>query len=341
VWRFYYTVFSLIVALILAEGALRLLGYLPYKEPEPSNKITSIPGPLFCSDSILGYRNCSGKFQVTLNDDLTYSWTIDSADGWRTVPNKMVFINANAPEIHIHGCSFFAGMGVNDNEVLSAYLQQLVGTNFRVVNKSIPGHGMTVQLRQLQQAVENDRKPAVAVFSIASFHLPRNSGAPEYLNKFQVIKDRPMQFLCSRFEDNGEINFFIKDVEPKRLIGSRHFAAVHLLSAVLDNYRSSKTDQLQLQLSLMDSAYNLAVRNGVIPLFVLITNDEHSAPIVAHGATKGYEIVQSMVDYNDTAFNLMPHDGHPNARAHKAYAYEILNELKQSGQFLGLDTLGQ
>jgi hypothetical protein len=91
----------------------------------------------------------------------------------------------------------------------------------------------------------------------------------------------------------------------------------------------------------MDSTYNLAVRNGVIPLFVLITNDELSAPIVAHGATKGYEIVQSMVDYNDTAFNLMPHDGHPNARAHKAYAYEVLKELKQSGQFLGLDTLGQ
>ena len=340
-WRFYYTVFSLIVALILAEGVLRLLGYLPYKESEPSNKITSIPGPLFCSDSILGYRNCSGKFQVTLNGDLTYSWTIDSADGWRTVPDKMVFARTNVPEIHIHGCSFFAGMGVNDNEVLSAYLQKYVGNDIRIVNKSIPGHGMTTQLRQLLQAVENDRKPAVAVFSIASFHLPRNSGEPEYLNNFQVIKDRPMQFLCSKRGKDGKIQFYVKKVAPDLLFGARHLATAHLLDDVFDYYSASKAEQLQLQLSLMDSAYNLAVRNGVIPLFVLITNDEHSAPIVAHGATKGYEIVQSMVDCNDTAFNLMPHDGHPNAKAHKAYAYEILKELKQSGQFLGLDTLGQ
>jgi hypothetical protein len=341
VWRFYYTVFSLIVALILAEGALRLLGYLPYKEPEPSNKITSIPGPLFCSDSILGYRNCSGKFQVTLNGDLTYSWSIDSADGWRTVPNNTVFTNANAPEIHIHGCSFFAGMGVNDDEVLSAYLQQLVGTNFRVVNKSIPGHGMTTQLRQLQQAVENDRKPAVAVFSIASFHLPRNSGAPEYLNKFQVIKDRPMQFLCSKRGKDGKIQFFVKKVAPDLLFGARHLATAHLLGDVFDYYSASKTEQLQLQLLLMDSAYSLASQNSIQPLFVLLTKDEYSTSIITHAKFKGYEVIQSEVDYNNTEFNLMPHDGHPNARAHKAYAYEVLKELKQSRQFLGLDTLGQ
>ncbi len=340
-WRFYYTVFSLIVALILAEGALRLLGYLPYKEPEPSNKITSIPGPLFCSDSILGYRNCSGKFQVTLNGDLTYSWSIDSADGWRTVPNNTVFTNANAPEIHIHGCSFFAGMGVNDDEVLSAYLQQLVGTNFRVVNKSIPGHGMTTQLRQLQQAVENDRKPAVAVFSIASFHLPRNSGAPEYLNKFQVIKDRPMQFLCSKRGKDGKIQFFVKKVAPDLLFGARHLATAHLLGDVFDYYSASKTEQLQLQLLLMDSAYSLASQNSIQPLFVLLTKDEYSTSIITHAKSKGYEVIQSEVDYNNTEFNLMPHDGHPNARAHKAYAYEVLKELKQSRQFLGLDTLGQ
>lgn len=327
----FIAVLSLLLSLGMAEVMLRLAGHAPYSEPVASDKITTVPGPMFCVDSVYGYTNCAGRFDVTLNGSLTYRLTIDSADRSRQLPDSLAVPGDSLDEVHVHGCSFFAGMGVNDDEVLSARLQRLLGANHRVVNRAIPGHGMTTQLRQLQQSITQGRVPQVAVFSLASFHLHRNPGAADYLNRFQVIRDRPMQFLCSELGSDGQVRFFIKDVEQQLLPGARHSALLHLLGTTLVNHASNKEAQLRLQLALMDSAHALAAEHGVFPIFMVITEDEISIRMAQHAQGQGYPLLRSSVNYDDTDYNLMPHDGHPNARAHSTYAYEVYSMMGHHG----------
>jgi hypothetical protein len=316
-------VLSLLLSLGMAEAVLRIAGHWPYSEPVAGDKITAVPGPMFCPDSVYGYTSCAGRFDVTLNGSLTYRLTIDSADRSRQLPDTIAAPGDSLREVHVHGCSFFAGMGVNDDEVLSARLQSLLGKHHRVVNRAIPGHGMTTQLRQLQQSIAQGRVPQVAVFSLASFHLHRNPGAADYLTRFHVIKDRPMQFLCSELDSDGRVRFFIKDVGHNLLPGARQSALLHLLGNTLINHSGDQEAQLRLQLALMDSAHALAAQHGVFPMFMVITDDGVSDRIAQHAEQHGYALLRSSVDFNNTDYNLMPHDGHPNARAHGDYAHEM------------------
>lgn len=331
------SILILTFSLVLAEVVLRIAGYRPYSPSAGGNKISAEPSPLFCPDSVFGYNYCPGKFTVTLNGTLTYRLSIDTADRVRQLPDSLLAKGDNLPAVHIHGCSFFAGMGVNDNEVLSAHLQRLLGTQHYVVNRAIPGHGMTTQLRQLQQSIVQGRAPLVAVFSLASFHLHRNPGAADYLNRFQVIKDRPMQFLCSELDCDGRVRFFIKDVTPELLPGASQSALLHLLGSMRDRHSSDVDEQFRLQLALIDSAHALAVQHGSVPVFLLITNDEISTRMVQHAQQRGYHLLRSSVDYNNPDYNLMPHDGHPNASAHLTYAREIFAFMGQLGTISSSD----
>ena len=136
---------------------------------------------MFAADPEYGYRYAPGIFDVTLNEAMTYRLSIDSATRARVNPFATRNDSASMPEIHLFGCSFFAGFGVSDSDVVSAQLQLLVNPHNKVVNYSIPGHGMTTQLRLLRQSIERGQAPAIAVFSIASFHLHRNPATYSFI----------------------------------------------------------------------------------------------------------------------------------------------------------------
>ena len=129
-----YPVFLILFVLLLSEASLRLLGYLPYQPPEIGNKIISKPTPIFRADPVYGYAYNRESMEVTLNGVLTYPLTIDPETGARVNPYAPKDTVNAIPEIHIFGCSFFAGFGVNDSQVVSSWLQLLAQDQFRVVN---------------------------------------------------------------------------------------------------------------------------------------------------------------------------------------------------------------
>lgn len=314
--------FAILLGLLLSEFVLRFFDIVPYHLKNERSKIISTPKPLFSEDSILGYNYTPGNLCVTLNNELTYQISIDK--------NRIRINPYSKPEnlnkIAIFGCSFFAGMGVNDNEVLSAQLQLLLN-KYNVVNYSIPGHGMATQYIQLKNLIEKGAKPEFAIFEIASFHLHRNPGAKSYVKDFVTIDDVPLQFIRSQFDKENDLRFELMKIKKPYLGIRKYSALVNVINSTINKFEYSQDYLMNMQLALMDSAYNISVSNDITPIFILITKDDISDKIGQFLQDKNYPFIISEVNYNTEDYNLSPYDAHPNALAHKIYASEIYNYI--------------
>lgn len=309
---------------LLLEIFLRCYGYSPINPSQNEEKIKCTPPPLFQFHPDYGYVYEPGNKKVTLNRSLSYTLNVNEA-GFRTNPHAVC--SPQRASIAVFGCSFFGGMGVNDDEVVSAHLQRLVGDTC-VYNYAIPGHGMNMQLLKLQDLIENEQKPEIAVFELASFHLIRNPGGFNFVKNFADIRDRPSYYLCSELSGDDKLNFFLKDINENLCFLDYWSAAYHLLKVKF--YANQFKDEylLDLENSLIQEAYSICNDYGVVPVFMLITKDDLSSSIGNFLESKNIPFIISSVNYQSDEFNLNPHDQHPNAFAHKRYALEIFDFIK-------------
>lgn len=318
----FFALIIFVLTWLIAETLLRLLGF----SPEPRNippKITSIPSPLFQYDSVCGYSHRPGHFVVTLNGALSYTLSID-ANLSRNIPLP---VPENLPRIALYGCSFWAGMGVNDTEVLSYYLQKMTDS-FQIVNFAVPGHGMTSELLLLNHQIRNHTAPKIAVFSLASFHLNRNPAAYSHVKNFRKVPNMPAWwFPRAYFNNRQELCAKLIPVPTTLHPGANYSVVLNAIYRVIDDCEYSKEYLSDLQHSLIDSTASICRKHGIFPLFVLITRDEPSEKMFAHCLKNNYPIIRSNVNYKDSLLHLYPHDGHPNALAHKKYAEEIYRFL--------------
>jgi hypothetical protein len=321
--RFLYFILILISTLLLIEGGLRIMGEKKLRFSPEDDKIKCTPSPLFRVNDKFGYLYEPGLKAVTLNGTLTYSISINQ-EGFR---GDVLSCDSICPTIAIFGCSFFGGMGVNDNEILSFQLQNLE-KNYLVNNYAIPGHGMNLQYKKIQDLIETDNKPGVAVFQIASFHLARNVGAFYFLKNFANIQLSPTKYLTSSFSESDELVFQVKDVNEN--ISSLDYYSVlyHFLKNKRYSNEFGDNYLLKLENKLIQESYLLCEENGIQALFMVITNDDISDSIVSNLESKHIPYLISTVDYTNDEYNLNPYDQHPNAEAHKRYALEIFNYLR-------------
>jgi len=313
-----------LITFIVLEIFLRCYGYSPINPLQNEEKIKCKPSPLFQFHPDYGYVYEPGNKEVILNGSLGYTLNVNEA-GFRI--NSYSVCPSKQASIAVFGCSFFGGMGVDDDEVLSAHLQRFVGDTC-VYNYAIPGQGMNMQLLKLQDLIENEQKPEIAVFELASFHLIRNPGGFNFVKNFADIRDRPSYYLCSELSDDDKLNFFLKDINENLCFLDYWSAAYHLLKVKF--YANQFKDEylLDLENSLIQEAYSLCNEHEVIPVFMLITKDVLSSSIANFLESKNIPFIVSSVDYQSDEFNLNPHDQHPNAFAHERYALEIFDFIK-------------
>lgn len=291
------------------------MGYTPNITSIDQQKIITLPSPMFTEDSLLGYNYLPGKKSVTLNHSLEYKINIDE-DRKR---NNPFYVKSRNP-IAIFGCSFFGGMGIDDNYVLSSQLQKMTN-NFSISNYSIPGHGMTSQYLILKEKIK-EKDISYGIFEIASFHLHRNVGAYLFVKNFNKFNDVPLKYVISEKIENN-LKFKILNIKNKLCFLEKQSALFYAVKKTLKTFEYSEKYLLDVQTALMDSTYNLSIENNVKPLFVVITKDKITNKIVQHLKENNYPYIISNVDYNDDDYNLNPHDQHPNEKAHKKYAEEI------------------
>lgn len=307
-----------LLVIVATELSLRIVGFNPYGQVHKERSVETKPSKLFVTDSILGYTCQQGAFEVILNRKLAYKVRIEQ-DGSRYNP----YNSANcAKKMNVYGCSFFAGMGVDDEEVLSAQLNK-ANTGLCIANYSIPGHGLTAQFLQFKRHVQNSRKPDCAVFSIADFHLPRNVGAFSYLRSFGNIHDAPVLYPVARLSQSGALSFSRVPVVPGSEAIARKSALYTEIIDIIDKQKWTEPYQYKVYRALCDSIATYAEQNSIQYLFHVITTDNNTKQMITHLKSHKYPHIVSKVDYKNSKLNLMPADGHPNAYAHQQYAKEI------------------
>ena len=322
-----YVLFISSFSLLLLELFLRLLGFQPY-QPRSSSRLLS-DSPIFIEDTLVGYNNHPGTHHVLLNDVLAYTLTIHPDFSRESMVGKS---SVGAPHVDIFGCSFFAGMGVNDNQTISYFLQSLL-PDYQVNNYSIPGHGLTTQYLLLNRLVKEGKVPKIAVFEMASFHLDRNIGADQYLITFNNIAEKPYQYIYASLNRDSSLSFRLRDtyVSTPRII---YYSSI---ANQIFNFKLRKEfsleEKLAVQRLLIVRIKDLCSKYHILPVFILISQDDIAKSTISTLKTTGLSYIISDVKYKDPTFNLYPKDGHPNAKAHREYAKEIFKYLKKKGVF--------
>lgn len=158
---------SLIVALFVAEAALRLLGFTPAHIGENNTGIRVEPDSFCVIDNTLGWRLGNGCYTTYLHNTAILYHCTDSL-GNRQVLEYTHTIDTPVTKLYLYGCSYTFGQSVSDTNNLAYYIQQ-ASTHIQVVNKGVPGFGLTQMFLSLKQDVEHGRKPQVAVFNYAAF----------------------------------------------------------------------------------------------------------------------------------------------------------------------------
>lgn len=307
-----------IIGVFMVEIGLRSFGIQPLDTILEKDNLVCNNGPLFKPSEEFGYVMSTGAKQVVINQQLNFTMTIDEQGFRRSEFTCDTCENA----LHIYGCSHFAGFGVQDNEVLSSFVQMKM-PDTKVLNFSIPGHGLNTQYLQFKSAVRNGTKPANAVFEIASIHLPRNVGAYSFLKNFHTVKSSPNEYIQCYFESSGQLGFRNISVRYRHLPLSQYSSIINLLNGVKEQLEYKESYMLDVELALIDSIQELADRENVEVLFLAITHDPVTKQIENYCNEKAYNFLLSSIDYTKNEYNLYPLDGHPNTLAHTIYANEV------------------
>ena len=144
---------GLVLALLIAEGALRLTRTAPYHR----NALNSFHEP----DPDLGWRGLPGFTGVFVREDFKARIAIND-QGYRKkqAPTRPL---PDAEKVVFLGDSFAWGWGVSQGELFSDVLQDLLGARYNVINLGINTFGTVQEWIQLEKEVVPMRPARVGV----------------------------------------------------------------------------------------------------------------------------------------------------------------------------------
>lgn len=315
-----------LITLGAAEGIMRLCGmeahfpndYPIHSEPE----FTLLPSVGY------GFALNPGEFDVTVRDSLHFQVT-HTSDSVRYTGKS-----GRKLDVHIHGCSYTYGFGVNDHEAFP-YLLQEANSNWNIINYAVPGYGTIQSLLKLKDEVRKDNAPELVIIGYAGFHEDRNA-----LTRIQrqawkeavVLTDEDYveQFMSAAFpygvitDDELQVKYHtMKDMYnhwPMR----ESSALVNWLESSYNNMQDRSSDKVEVTRKIFDEIAQVAENNEIRVVVAGLLSDETTLNMLDYCDELGLETVDIGVDISDTRYNFEPYDGHPNQLAHSSY-FESLN----------------
>ncbi len=337
--RIKYTLFLLISVPILLEALLWAFGFRPYEVKD----FSIVSDPQFClvPHSQYGIALKPGKFQVTMNGALTYQVT-HSLDSIRETKSSHEKYES---DLAVFGCSYTYGIGEDDSLVLTSLLSDEF-TNFNIKSYAVPGYGNVHGFLKLQELVSEGKKPKVAIFNFADFHLERNVLSPVYRAHLKIGFERARGSDMASMESasfpfvknlNGKLTYEsirwldIYDHWP----GRKWSCVVNAVQTAYDNQSGAKLASFE-STELLFKEINSFCNSHDIQLVVTgITDHPDTMRLLAQLNEHGINTLDITLPVHQKAFNHWPVDTHPNAVAHKFYADGIAKYLNKH-HFLNL-----
>lgn len=314
------------------ELACWIIGARPFRQIP--YEIVSKPAGAVAADSFLGFSLRPGKYQVQINEGLKYVATHDS-NGRRELGMPP---GSSGPKIAFFGCSYTYGMGVNDNETFAALTQQAF-PDASVYNYAVPGYGNVQGLLQLSHLFGKEEAPNHVVFCYADFHDHRNAMSPYYKRDLRLgflnsSENQALNMQQSRFPyaRTAESMFYIRHsswAEESFYQKMRTYSAS--VNETLNFIERVGTERLELpdiSLAVMQRAQKMCKANGMEFYVVGLTTNASTRNMLHKLDSLGITTADISVNLQDAAYNNLPHDSHPNAKAHKEMAKRLIPLLE-------------
>ncbi|MGD8389495.1 MAG: GDSL-type esterase/lipase family protein [Desulfobacteraceae bacterium] len=136
-------VLGLVLALLVAEGVLRVTQTTPYHR----NALNAF----HVADPYLGWRGLAGFQGIFVREDFKAHITLDDR-GYRKKASHIEPLS-NARKVVFLGDSFAWGWGVSEGELFSDILQDMLGPRYNVINLGINTFGTVQERIQLEREV--------------------------------------------------------------------------------------------------------------------------------------------------------------------------------------------
>ncbi|MEO0471710.1 MAG: hypothetical protein AAF206_18935 [Bacteroidota bacterium] len=327
-----FKLYLLVLFLPCLEIALRIVGYEPYRRSAYS--LSAEPAFCILPDAQLGFALHPGRFQVTINDALTYTATHgpDSLRISRSQP-----LDSVQEEIYLMGCSYAYGMGVDDSLSLGWRLQQALPQQ-RIRNFARPGFGNIQSFLQLKRQLKKDQKPTFVVVLYADFHDARNVLLPVYRRHLHIgferanpiLQDRMVQSRMPYVRQHGE-QIEIHWLDWREMYadwpGRQDVALINLGQDIKDYWDSHQIEVEHLNLWLFQEMQKLCDQHNVPLLVAALTQNEATEKRLRELSKLGIANLDISLDLRDSVWTHHPVDSHPNAAAHAHYAAQLSDFL--------------
>lgn len=318
-----------ILGLVLLEGGLRLLGFAPWRPPDLDIRVEP-GGKFFQAHPTLGYRHLPGAFSVTLPDGYSFRVT-HGEDTLRVMrPAGASLPPAGAPGIWIFGCSFTHGWTVNDAEDWPSRVQEAL-PGHDVVNFGADGYGTLQSFIQFREALETRSPPRAAIVAYASFHDPRNTFVRHRRKDVAPVNRLgPLRQPFARLRDDGTLVQGMAEVGYREFPLMRQSALVHLLEVAWNGIEESTQGRSQEVTRRLFSEWAAVARGRGVALGVAgILDDALTKSLGAWCEAADLPFADISVDLEVPENTNLPHDNHPSARAHAAFAERALPLIRR------------
>jgi hypothetical protein len=320
---------SLIIALLVVEGVLWLLGFRPYHYE--GFAIQSEPSHCFIADSTYGFALNTGSYEVTLNDSLVWNCTV-TPQRQRAIASPSDSI---ASTLFMAGDSYSFGWGIDDELAYPSLVQKLF-PNIAVTNATCPGYGTLQALVQLQ---ELDSLPQVVVVNYCSFHDDRNALTPFFRHNLwlgfgEAAEDVKLTYAQARFPqarlDNDSLEFsYCEWNEIYSELPLRTWSATsNAIQTTYEGIRGRRLKPHEVSEAIITEISLLCEANNSKLIVCGITKDELTEGMMAFCESIGIRTCYMGIDLKDPEYHNAPHDTHPSAKAHAHFAGKLAGVLK-------------
>ena len=317
--------FSLVVALVLAEFVVRVLGYTPWEfhkiDAEANEPVMHVADPL------LGWRNKAGTYQFprygSEDKHVTVSFLPSGerktvADGNRDIKDEVFLI----------GGSYTMGWGLGDEQTFAWKIQHQ-SSSYTLRNYAVAGYGTYQSLLALKRQLDRGVVPKYVVYGFIDHHEIRNVADAKWLRTLSRYSRRNhVQLPYVTHDEQYRLIHHPPDRYP-RLPLSDVSALVALSEWAYASYQAkerSSQDRVVTSL-LIRELDRLAESHGAVFIVALLR--------VEDGLKQAYiEFLQkTSIPYVDctfqhTAETVLPIDNHPNELMNEKYADCISKKLE-------------
>lgn len=295
------------------------MGYRPYKNVDYF--IESTPAGAFVGDSLLGFRLNPGQYNITLNSSIQFT-TTHNTEGCRVIPVKAKLDSLSAASVHLYGCSFTYGYGVNDDETFAAHLQNELTAN-KITNHAVMGYGTC----QAYLQIKNDnqlKKGDLIVICFSDYHFNRNAMNRQYRQDLKIGFERSIEQVDqlmggARFPyhelSSTALSFVAWDSMYTNWMGRFYSPGINFFQSHYDNYLDRKIDLVEVTAEVFRMIQRECQQREL--KLAILCIDQSTRTDVLHADLSDIFWQDVNFNFKDSSMTHLPHDIHPSASGHR------------------------